>query len=210
MSVARELSIIETRASSGQPEKATELLLGLLERNPKDEKLVATAINMLLSLLRYKEALIAYDEFHSLTGRSPRTDISREEIASLVSEQDKAGRGREKDITFARLTFWKRGHFSNLPNLLPVRKITFTDRQLIVQKGFSTYQYPYADVSASVRTLKSKYKSYGAGTGGRYTQRIMELRTKDKVFQFDVSSSFPDFERSLALEKEIEARIGIE
>jgi len=202
------LDEIKRLADQGRDEEAIEQLLKL-GTIAAEQEASALLVNLLAANGRHAEAIGVFDAYQTETGRPLRCDVSREELERHLGpvEVSEHGAGTEV-LVFSRQSFWQRGHFSNLPRLRPVKEIAFSGDEIRFTQGGRTYKYSPEQLRATV-SKKKIHKSYGAGTGGRITQRTMTISAPDKTFEFDISSNFPDFARSRALEAELRKRIEV-
>jgi hypothetical protein len=106
----------------------------------------------------------------------------------------------EQKLTFMRLTFRQRGHFSNYSTLFPVQELTFAPLELLVTKRGRRIAVPYIQSRACIK------ETYVAKPYGRVStwikQTLISIVAPDgKRYRFDLSAQFADFpERNVILE----------
>jgi len=95
--------------------------------------------------------------------------------------------------TYTRQTAKQRGHFSNLPMLLPVVRLSITTEGLRIKRRFVAEIFiPWEKAKVAICKRKS-FKSYGAYSGAAFNQKICTIYDGVNRYAFDVSSQFSDF-----------------
>jgi hypothetical protein len=95
--------------------------------------------------------------------------------------------------TFQRQSLKERGHFSNLPSLFPITKITIDSKGIAIERRFLGQVYlTWSSITVEVLKRKS-YKGYGGTAIAKFTQKVCSIYANGKRYTFDVSGNFPDF-----------------
>jgi hypothetical protein len=96
-------------------------------------------------------------------------------------------------MTFQRQSIKERGHFSNLPTMFPVLRMTIDSKGISIKRRFLAQVY-YKWSSINVEVIKRKsFKGYGGFAGANFIQNICSIYANGKRYSFDISADFPDF-----------------
>lgn len=195
-------SLVELIESGGADE-ACEIIDEIISTEVPEEGVCGDIINILLLIPDYKRAKNIFVLYFEKTGKNLVCDITLDEISK---EEDREVRVLEagKWKAFERMSVLERGHFSNKIYLNPVINLNISEEGVCLKKRFSKWRkYKWNLVSKAFIENDQAYKSYGAGTGGRYQRSTLHILTIDSEYLIDVSSNFPDFRNSKKLLSEL-------
>lgn len=204
-----EITKLLEKGHTEEVDSLLEKILGGNLHNP--QSIYADAVNILLEARLYDKCIELFDRYENLTGKQLRTDFSRDEIIkeqqSATDAENKTQTGQE--LTFKRMSILERGHFSNKFRLFPVTEITVDNSGIAFKKAGKIHRYSWSDIDAARLTEHQAFKTYGKGTGARYLQRTISIKASGREFQFDISSNFPDFHNSKALESILKKHLAL-
>ena len=188
---------------SGSADEACNIIDEIISAEVPEEGVCGDIVNILLLIPDYKRAKNIFYIYLEKTGENLVCDVTLGEITKEEGREDRVFRaGKWK--AFERMSVLERGHFSNKIYLNPVINLNISEEGVYLKKRFSKWRkYKWELVSKAFIESKRAYKSYGAGTGGRYQKRTLHILTIDNEYLIDVSSSFPDFRDSKKLLAEL-------
>ncbi len=154
---------------------------------------------------QYDEVRNIFKEFQKKTGMKLRADFTWEDV---LEKQASVGNTLAKvntrdSVEFIRMSFWKRGHFSNRFRLFPPLSICITRSKIIIKNRLGEFCCKHEDVDGVDLIYEDKSKAYGRGVGIKYTRKTLVIGLQSRKFWIDVSNQFPDFYDSKLLEQKI-------
>jgi hypothetical protein len=182
----------------GQIEEAAGLAHSLLSHFPADNDLNAELAGYFYAACEFDEVLDILSNFRDAAKRELRADFSIEEVIA-AKERNFSAPG-SYPVSFRRMSFWERGHFSNRFHLSPILLFSISKSHFEIRTRFKNYRYAIRDVLGVDLLLEAKRKGYGAGASVGYTRRTLVIRTVGRVFKIDVSVQHADFKNSKLFE----------
>jgi len=201
------LRIAEVCISEGKYDEASSLVDEAISLAPSEQMPYSDAVNILLDGNLYGHAKELFVRYRKETGKDLVSDFSYDEISQM--ERESMQSFAHRPINFKRMSMRERGHFSNLFSFWPVKEIDLSDEYISITRGCKKYTFKWQDVRYAKIIVKDAHKSYGTGTAAKFTQKTFVIQTQERSFQFDVSSSFPDFKNSNQLLAELSKRLDV-
>jgi hypothetical protein len=194
--------------AAGRKEEAKRILQELFERQPGEKRLYADAVNIYLAARMFEEAKAVFDVYKKRFGEELRTDFDLADIEREQNSYVTAAKTYQSTPVkiFKRMSAFERGRLSNLPTFFPVREIRLSDDEIVLKKGGKEYHYTWSDIHDAFITKRKGYKGY---VFGEEVIRTLNLRTKDRIFQIDVSTKFPDLKDTEILLDELRKKITL-
>lgn len=207
MTSANDFLIKASTLMKEDNKKEAKLIIDqIIQVHPVDNEVYADVVNILLEGQMFSEAKNIFHLFENRSGKKLKADFSLSEIERTERERDIYQHIETKH--FKRMTFKERGHFPNYFSFCPIKELDIEKNGIRLKKGSKTYFYRWEDIHDAFVKREKSYKSYGS-SGMAFLQKTVVLKTKDKIFRIDVSSSFSDFKHSDILLSELKKYLKI-
>ncbi|SHL71125.1 hypothetical protein SAMN05216428_10590 [Nitrosospira sp. Nsp11] len=191
-------------------DNAKDLIERAIAQAPTNKKVIAHAVGSLVYAELYSSARRVFENFpdkEALLWHMSFTyeDIAQWEQTNLMVEDVPVFDLSQGPIRFKRLSDLERGSlFSYVTTSTPVEFIEFSEQGLAITQSKIQYSYKWKEITRA--NIVTRMVSKGVGTASaNYPQKICTLEASGKLFQFDVSSTYPDF-RAVVLLRAILAR----
>jgi len=120
---------------------------------------------------------------------------------------------------FKRLSAVQRESWSRHPTFFPVKEIQIADDFIRLRIGSRYYQYKWPEIKsakivssidAGIVLVPSWTRIIFNNYFAKMKFRLFIIKTADKIFKFDVSKEYPDFNHSKELVEELSRHIKVE
>jgi len=202
------LDLAEKKIADGAVNVAADLIQEAVSFCPRDPSIYGDAVNLLLEAGLFKSAKNMFKKYHQGTGKELVSDFTLDDILQMEKTNDFSSPSGY--LVFKRMSLRKRGHFSNVFSFSPIKEIGLSANSIYIVQGGKKYVFSWKEVLSAQLLKKNALKSYGMGTAAKFIQKTFIIETKEKLFQFDVSSNFPDFEYSNQLLKELLKKLKVQ
>lgn len=201
------IKLAEKNVADGFYKIAEKFIQEAVSGCPTNQLIYGDAVNLLLEGGLYRSAKLLFERYQKETGEKLVSDFTLDDISEMEKASDLSS--PVNLMIFKRMSLRKRGHFSNIFSFRPVKEIGLSENSIYVIQRGKKYIFSWLEVLSAQILIKDAFKSYGMGTAAKFTQKTFILETKEKTFQFDVSSNFPDFEYNDRLLKELSRKLKI-
>ncbi len=201
------LRLAEKEIADGTINAAEKLIQEAVLFSSTDYSIYGDAVNLLLEADLFKSAKNMFEKYRKETGKELVSDFTLDDIRQMEKTNDFSSPAGF--LVFKRMSLRKRGHFSNIFSFRPIKEIGLSENSIYIAQGGKKYVFSWKEVLSAQLLKKNALKSYGMGTAAKFIQKTFILETKEKLFQFDVSSNFPDFEYNNQLLKELLKKLKV-
>jgi hypothetical protein len=194
--------------------QAKDLIGRAMALGPTNEEIISRAVVLLVYMELYSSARKVYKDYRERTG----LELSSYTYARIIQwEQENkvvddvpvfnlaAG-----PLRFVRLSEMQRGGSTLVKTNLTVGELEVSEQGIsIVQSGIK-YKYKWKEIARASIVIRMIPKGMRSSTPN-YSQKIYTLEAPEgKRFQFDVSSTYPDFGGALLLRAILEKYLDME
>ncbi|SFW14783.1 hypothetical protein SAMN05216414_102191 [Nitrosovibrio sp. Nv17] len=194
--------------------QAKELIQQAMALGPMNEDIISRAVVLLVYMELYSSARKVYEDYRQRTGLE-LSDYTYARVVQWEQENRVVDDVPVFDLTagplrFVRLSDMQRGDSTLVRTDLPVGELEVSEQGIrIVQSGIK-YQYEWKEITRASIVTRMIPKGMRSDTPN-YSQKICTLEApEEKRFQFDVSSTNPDFGGALLLRAILEKYLDVE
>jgi hypothetical protein len=190
------------------------LIHQVIALGPTNEEIISSAVGQLAYAGLYSSARKVYEDYRERTG----LELHRYTYAQVIQwEQENRVTGdvpvfdlETGLLRFVRLSDMQRGDATLVKTGLPVEELEVSEQGIgIVQSGIR-YRYQWKEITRASIVTKMIPKGMRSDKPN-YSQKICTLEAPEgKWFQFDVSSTHPDFGGALLLRAILEKYLDME
>ncbi|PTR05344.1 hypothetical protein C8R32_1238 [Nitrosospira sp. Nsp5] len=177
---------------------ARELIAMAIAQAPANGNIVFDASGLFRYAELYSSARKVIEDFHERTGLKLYMSVDREEIiqweqANQMIDDVPVFDLAEGPLQFKRLSDLERGSFSSyVTTSTPVEFIEASEQGLAITQSRTKYEFKWDEIARASIVTRTIYKGVGLSST-HYPQKICTLEAPGRLFQFDVSSTYPDF-----------------
>lgn len=213
-SVGEAKAEAERLLSAGEYGEALSILKEVLEKNPPTKDLYQDIIYLYLSGEAYTEAKELSQRYEHVFGEKPPTELSAPSIdAQRRQYWETLNRHSSRgEAIFKRLSFFEKGgkHGATATwSGRAWREVHIYPDHIVLKKWWRTYSLEWDEVKEA-RLEKREATGSWANNVVKYVQKVIVLNTRERTFEIDVSTKFPEFENPSALEQMVSEHVGLE
>lgn len=190
---------------------AKDLIGQAVAQAPENIDVVSGAVNLLLYAELYSSARRAAENYHAHTGKAlpPYSIPSIEEISQFEQKNRVVDDVPVFDLAAGPIRFKKQPNleheslFSLITNYQPIEFIEASEHRLAITQTGIKYEFKWDEIIRA--SIVARIISKGPRGSIFCSQKICTLEAPGRLFQFDVSSTYPDF-RAVVLLRAILAR----
>lgn len=184
--------------------KAKGLIDQAIALAPANKEIIARAVNQLVYAELYSSARKVFEDYQKQTGLKLTLNFTYEDVVKWEQDNLMIDDVPVFDLSVGPLRFEmmqdvERGGLSSfISTSIPIKEIEVSDQGFVVTQPGLIYAYKWNEVTRASMIMRTIYKGVGI-YGTDLSQKIFTLETAEKRFQFDVSSTYPDFRGALLL-----------
>lgn len=196
--------------------QAKSLIEQAIALGPANEEIISRAVVQLVYAELYSSAKKVYEDYRKRTGLE-LPDYTYAEVVQWEQENMAVDDVPVFDLTtgplqFIRLSDMQRGNiliYGHVATDMPVEKIEVSEPEIgIIQSGIK-YRYKWEEITRASIVARMIPKGMRSSTPN-YSQKICTLEAPGRLFQFDVSSTYPDFGGALLLRTILDKYLDLE
>jgi hypothetical protein len=185
--------------------KAKGLIEQALALGPTDEYIVYRAAEWFMYAELYTSARRALERYRKRMGKKLPDDSTYEKIvqreqANLMVDDVPVFDLAAGPLRFVRLSDLQRGSLSSyVTTSTPVEEIEVSEQGITITQSRIKHSYAWNEINRASMVARIIFKGMGY-IGGKSSQKICTLEAPEgKQFQFDISSTFPDFRETVLI-----------
>lgn len=191
--------------------KAKDLIEQAIALGPTSVDILYIAVGKLRYAELYSSARKEIENYQRLTGLKQIHEITYEDIVELERKNAMVDDVPVFDLAAGPLRFVRvrdNGYFSSLvPVWEAVKEIEVSEEGIIITQSKIKYRYAWNEITRASIAVRIVEK----GHGYKGSQKVFTLDASEgKRFQFDLSSSLPDFEEALLIRTILNKYLDVE
>ncbi|SCX60252.1 tetratricopeptide repeat protein [Nitrosospira sp. Nsp1] len=196
-------------------DKAKGLIEQAIALEPTNEAVLMRAVGRLVYAELYSSAREVFESFRDqarleyLLGFTYE-DIVQQERANLMVDDVPIFDLAMGPIRFKRLSGAERGNFVNyVTTSTPVEAIEISEEGLAFTQSGTQCAFRWDEITRASIVVRTIFKGLGVA-GSNSSQKIFSIEASGRLFQFDVSSTYPDFREALLLRTLLSRYLDVE